>query len=129
MSWPDYAILGLIVISLLVGLLRGFMREALSLVVWFAAFWVAFSFTNGVAEWLGEGISQPSVRMAIGFIGLFLVTLLVGGLVVYLVGELVDKTGLSGTDRLLGAVFGALRGLVLVAALLLLAGFTPIPAA
>jgi membrane protein required for colicin V production len=54
--------------------------------------------------------------------------LLVGGLANYLLGKLVASTGLSGTDRLLGGVFGAARGLVLIVAVLLVSGFTPLPA-
>ncbi len=127
MAWPDYAIAGLIGVSLLVGLFRGFIKETFSLAVWAAAFWVAFTFTEGAAAWLEGGVSIPSARMAIAFVGLFLATLLIGGLLIYLVGQLVEKTGLSGTDRLFGGVFGALRGLVLVLALLVLAGFTPVP--
>jgi membrane protein required for colicin V production len=63
-----------------------------------------------------------------GFAGLFIAVLLVGGLINYLLGKLVQSTGLSGTDRLLGGVFGAARGLALVVVLLLVSGFTPIPA-
>ena len=62
------------------------------------------------------------------FAGLFIAVLLVGGLINYLLGKLVETTGLSGTDRLLGGVFGAARGLALVVVLLLVCGFTPIPA-
>jgi membrane protein required for colicin V production len=63
-----------------------------------------------------------------GFAGIFLVVLLLGGLLVYLVGRLVETTGLSGTDRMLGGAFGAMRGLAIVVLFLLIAGFTPIPA-
>jgi membrane protein required for colicin V production len=128
MSWPDYAILGTILISVLVGALRGFIKEVFSLVVWSAAFLVAYQYAGDVAAMMEEQVSLPSARTAIGFSGLFVVVLLVGGLLNYLLGRLVESTGLSGTDRLLGGVFGAGRGLVLVLAVLLVAGFTPIPA-
>jgi membrane protein required for colicin V production len=75
-----------------------------------------------------EHVSLPSARAAMGFSGLFVSVLLVGGLLSYLIGRLVESTGLSGTDRLLGGVFGAARGLALVVGVLLIAGFTPIPA-
>ena len=128
MSWPDYAILGTILISLLVGGLRGFMKEVFSLAVWAAAFIVAYQFAGDVAALMENQVTLPSARTAIGFTGLFVVVLLLGGLLNYLLGRLVESTGLSGTDRLLGGVFGAARGVVLVIAVMIVAGFTPIPA-
>ncbi|NIM71284.1 MAG: CvpA family protein [Xanthomonadales bacterium] len=127
MGWPDYIILSVIALSVLVGLIRGFIREAFALVVWTAAFVIAFKFSAPTADLMAETIELPSARTALAFGGLFLAVLLVGGLITFLVGQLVDRTGLSGTDRLLGAVFGAGRGLVLVVLVLLVAGFTPIP--
>jgi len=127
-SWPDYAILAVIAISVLVGVLRGFVKEVFSLLVWSAAFLVAYHFAGDVANWMEDAVTLPSARMAMGFTGLFVAVLLVGGLMNYLLGRLVETTGLSGTDRLLGGVFGAGRGLVLVVAVVLVAGFTPIPA-
>jgi len=127
-SWPDYAVLAVIVISVLVGALRGFIKEVFSLVVWITAFAVAYYFAGDVAEWMEDAVTLPSARTAMGFTGLFVAVLLVGGLMNYLLGRLVESTGLSGTDRLLGGVFGAARGLALVVVVLLVAGFTPIPA-
>jgi membrane protein required for colicin V production len=128
MNWPDYAIIGAILISLLVGALRGFIKEVFSLVVWSAAFFVAYHYAGDVAGLMESHVSLPSARTAMGFAGLFVAVLLVGGLLNYLLGRLVESTGLSGTDRLLGGIFGAARGLVLVVAVLLVSGFTPIPA-
>lgn len=128
MTWPDYAILAIIAISLLVGALRGFIKEVFSLLVWAAAFVVAYRFAGDVAVLMDEHVSLPSARTAIGFIGLFLLVLVIGGLANYLLGKLVESTGLSGTDRLLGGVFGVVRGAAIVIAAILVAGFTPIPA-
>ena len=127
MNWPDYAILGTILISVLVGALRGFMKEVFSLLVWAAAFVIAYLYAGNVAVLMEDHVSLPSARTAMGFTGLFVIVLLIGGLLNYLLGRLVETTGLSGTDRLLGGVFGAARGLVLIVAVLLVAGFTPIP--
>lgn len=127
MTWPDYAVLGVIAISMLVGALRGFITEVFSLATWAAAFVVAYRFAGDVAALMEPQVALPSVRMAMGFLGLFLLVLVVGGLLNYLIGRLVETTGLTGTDRLLGAVFGALRGLAIVICFLLVAGFTPIP--
>jgi len=128
MIWPDYLLVATIAISILVGALRGFMKEVFSLAVWAAAFIIAYQFAGNVASLMEEQVSLPSARTAIGFTGLFVAVLLVGGLLNYLLGKLVESTGLSGTDRLLGGVFGAARGVVLVIVVLLVAGFTPIPA-
>jgi membrane protein required for colicin V production len=128
MNWPDYAILGTIAISILVGALRGFIKEVLSLAIWALAFLLAYRFSGNVAELIEAQVSLPSARLAMGFAGIFLAVLVLGGLLVYLVGRLVETTGLSGTDRLLGGAFGAVRGLAIVITFLLVAGFTPIPA-
>ena len=128
MSWPDYAILAVILVSVLVGALRGFIKEVFSLLVWAAAFFVAYQYGGDVAGLMEDAVELPSARTAMGFTGLFVAVLLVGGLLNYLLGRLVAGTGLSGTDRLLGGLFGAARGLALVVVTLLVAGLTPIPA-
>lgn len=127
MSWPEYVILGILSASLLVGLLRGFVQEFFALAVWAAALLIAYNYAAPVAGLLDDSISIPSVATGLAFVGLFISVLLVGGLVTWLVGRLVKTTGLSGTDRLLGAVFGGVRGVVLVVLLLLSAGLTPLP--
>ena len=127
MEYADYVILGIIAVSILVGAIRGFVKEAFSLAVWAAAFLVAFQYSGALALQLENHIELPSVRTSLAFAGLFLAVLLVGGLITYLVGKLVEKTGLSGTDRLLGGVFGGVRGLALVLAIMLVAGLTPVP--
>jgi membrane protein required for colicin V production len=127
MEYADYAVFGLIVISILVGAIRGFIKEALSLAVWAAAFLVAFQYSGALAVQLENHIELPSVRTSLAFAGLFLAVLLVGGLLTFLIGKLVEKTGLSGTDRLLGAVFGGARGVVLILFMMLVAGLTPVP--
>lgn len=127
MEYVDYAVLGIVAISILVGTLRGFIKEVFSLAVWAAAFLVAFQYSGALAMQLESHIELPSARTSLAFAGLFLSVLLVGGLITYLIGKLVEKTGLSGTDRLLGGVFGALRGLILILVLMLVAGLTPVP--
>ena len=127
MIWVDYAILTIIGISAFISILRGFIREALSLLGWIIAIWVSLSFAENVAALLVDKISVPSVRTASAFLILFVACLLVAGLVNYLAGKLVEKTGLSGTDRMLGVVFGTVRGAVVVGILVLLAGFTAVP--
>lgn len=127
MIWIDYAILGVIGLSALISVVRGFIKEALSLIGWIAAIWVGLAFSEDIGALLADKISVPSVRIALAFSVLFVATLFLTGIVIYLVGLLVKKTGLSGTDRMLGVIFGVARGVIIVGILVLLAGLTPIP--
>lgn len=123
----DYFILGVIALSVLIGLWRGFLREAISLAAWIVAFIVAFLFVDEVAVHLDHFIGIPPVSIILAFGGLFLCMLIVGGLVNLIVAQLVQQTKLSGTDRMLGVLFGLLRGAAFIAVLVLLAGLTPLP--
>ena len=127
MAWLDILILGIILLSALISLVRGFVREAFSLAVWVLAFWVSWSFFRDLEVPLQAWIESPTVRLGVAFAVLMIATLVVGGLVNFLIIQLVERTGMSGTDRLIGMVFGAARGVLLVAVLVLLAGLTPMP--
>ncbi len=128
MIWIDYAILGLIFISLIIGLFRGLIREAFSLFTWVIAIWIGLSFSRQFSLFLEPVISfSSSARIAVAFAILFFVTLILGGIISYLLSALVKKTGLTGTDRFAGMLFGIARGMVVVAVLVMLAGLTPLP--
>ena len=127
MNWADIAIVTIIGISALISLFRGFMREALSLVGLAAAIWIAVTFYNQAADLLVDYIAIPTGRRVLAFAAIVVVSLLVTGIINHLIGKLVDKTGLSGTDRMLGVVFGVVRGIAIVGVLVLLAGLTQVP--
>ena len=118
--------IGIIVISSLISLSRGFVKEALSLVTWIVAGAVAWMFGGALAEHFAPYIQLPSGRVIAACALLFVVTLLLGALVNFLISELVRVTGMSGTDRVLGMVFGGARGVLLVVLLVGLLSLAPV---
>lgn len=119
MIWVDWVILGIFGLSSLIGLIRGLVKEAMSLVVWALALFVASHFKAQAALLLEQYIQTPSLREMAAFGGLFAATLFIGALVNFVLGQIVKMTGLGGTDRVLGAVFGAGRGFLIVMAIII----------
>lgn len=127
LSWVDIVLLAIVGLSAVVGLWRGFVVEVMSLAVWVAAFWLAFVYGDEASALFAAHVDSPAARLLLGYVLLFLLALMVGGLATWLLGKLVRSTGLSGTDRLLGLGFGLLRGAALGCVLVLVLGFTPLP--
>nr|WP_296207511.1 CvpA family protein [Gilliamella sp.] len=117
MNWVDFTIIGIIAFSALISIVRGFVREALSLISWILAFFISSRFYTYVTDYLTY-FDSDVIRIAVAIVTLFIATLLVCSIVSYVIGQLVQKTGLSGTDRVLGICFGTLRGILVVAAVL-----------
>lgn len=121
LMWLDWLLLSIVVISALISLKRGFVKESLSLLIWFVAFVVALVFHQQAGLLLEPYIESPSLRKSTAVLLLFIASLLLGSLLLFVIHKLIAVTGLSGLDRLLGVVFGALRGVVVVVLLLILA--------
>lgn len=126
MNWFDYSIIAVLVLSVLVGIWRGFVGEVLALACWVLAFWVAWMFGPPLAEQFSSSISVPSVRVMLAYAVCFIAVLIAGAIVSFLLRKLVTGSGLSGTDRLLGMLFGLVRGAALVVLVVLMMKFTPV---
>lgn len=127
MNTADILILAVLVLSMLFGLLRGFVSTVLSLAFWIAAFWVAWAFGAQAAVFYGGFLGEPAARLMAGYLGCFIGVLVVGAVIGWLLRKLLDRGGLRGGDRLLGLFFGLGRGLLLVAFAVLILGFTAVP--
>ena len=129
MSWLDLVIIGIIALSALISLVRGFVKETVSLVTWIVAGVLAFRYFVPLSDLIQSFVESPMIRRMAAFALLFVGTLVIGAIVNYILGQLVSKTGLSGTDRALGLVFGGARGALIVTMVVLLASLTPMPEA
>ncbi|MGB1879503.1 MAG: CvpA family protein [Gammaproteobacteria bacterium] len=128
MNWVDASVVTILLISVTVSVVRGFIREVLSLLAWIVSFWAATVFAAPASRLLEPYVSVLTVRLVVAFVGVLVIALLLGAVINHLVGKLVDKTGLSGLDRLLGAVFGLARGVAIVGIAVLVGGLTALPA-
>ena len=129
MNWADWSIVFIIVLSGLIGMKRGFIKEALSLTVWVVAFlaarWLDEPLANVFTHWLDN--VAVSMRQSLAFILVFFLVLILGGVINYLLGTLVEMIGLKMTDRLFGVLFGLARGaLVVMVAVLYIPEVVPV---
>lgn len=124
-GWVDWALLAVLLASVIVGLVRGFVFELLSLLGWVAAWFAAQWFAPLVAGWLPVGTPGSALNLGAAFALTFLLALVAWTLAAKLIRLVLHATPLSLPDRLLGALFGVLRGGVLLLALAVVVGLTP----
>lgn len=127
MTWLDYAVLGVLVLSIAWGVWRGLVREIMSLGGWVIAFLAANLFAAPFSALLPASIARAELRSLISFVAVFLITLVLASLVGILLSKIVRSVGLGNLDRLLGALFGLLRALLIILAAAIAAGFTGFP--
>jgi membrane protein required for colicin V production len=127
MNGSDYFIIAVVFISTLISLMRGFISEAISLLTWVVAAIVAFQAAPAVAEFLSGFVHNTSLRVIIGFLIVFLIIIIIGAVINHFLSVFVLSTGLSGTNRLLGMIFGFARGVLLIAIFILFATYTSLP--
>ena len=123
----DYAVLGVLLVSVLLSIFRGAVRELLSLAGWVVAFMAARSLSVDLAPMIPPSIEDESLRMSVAFVAIFLAVLVAMGLISMLLSALIKTVGLGFIDRMLGSVFGLVRGLLIVLMVVLLAGMTTLP--
>jgi membrane protein required for colicin V production len=123
----DYAVIAIIVLSALVGWWRGFMYELFSLIGWLAAYIVARTFSMQALPYVPVAVGPDNIRSAAAFAALFIVTLIVCAVFAWFLARLAKFAGLGGVDGKFGAIFGMLRGVLVVIALVWLAGLTDMP--
>lgn len=127
MTLLDHLVLAIVGFSVLLSVIRGLVREVLALAAWVIAFVVAYLFGNQLAALMPLEIPGEELRWLAGFATVFFLVLLAMSLVAIALSQLVKSAGLSVEDRILGALFGLARGIVVVMILVLLAGATSLP--
>ena len=129
-TWLDLFLLAVILISSLLGVLRGVASEVLSLAAWVAAFFAAKAWSGEAGAILGgmlRSLNDPGLRYLVGFVTVFVLTLLLFAIARLLLASLLRAMGLGMADRLLGALFGFARGVLVVWIGVLLGGLTDLP--
>lgn len=119
LNWADWLLIAIIVLSILISIKRGMTREILSVLTWVGAFVISYVLGDELALLMDNWIKTPSLRTTIAMVSLFAITLIVGAMLNHVLADMLKKTGLTGTDRILGSIFGLLRGIIIVVALLL----------
>ncbi len=126
-QWVDLAIITVIGLSVITGLFRGFVKELVALCVWILAIYLGYTYSELLDPWLQGYIADKSARTAVAFVIILFATLLAGGIVNALLSFILKRAGLSGTDRTLGMVFGFIRGVFIVALLMVAVKMTSLP--
>lgn len=123
----DYIVLAILCVSAILGLLRGLVKEVLSLIAYIVAFLAAIWWGPLVSAWITPYIDNPLLRTGVAYGAVFILVLLMVGLLNLTLATLIRKTGLTPADHGLGGLFGVLRGALLVLVLVSLAGYTELP--
>ncbi len=119
----DWVIGAIILVSILVGVMRGFIKESMSLISWILAVWLGVTFCVEAGEFISQyvNIPNPKFRMSAGFALVFIGTLFAGAIISYTITKVFVRGPIRGIDRVLGIGFGAVRGAAIVVALLVVA--------
>ena len=124
LNWIDYTILVIITLSVLTGLFRGFVKELIALCVWILAIWLGITYADSLSPWLKPYFEDKTACFIAGFVLVLLASLLAGAIVNAVLGYILRRAGLSGTDRVLGMGFGFIRGVFIVGLIMVVINMT-----
>lgn len=127
LTLADGFIFILVFFSAFISWIRGFAREILSLLAWVGAFVAGFTFSHRLGEMFSSYIKMPSTRTIVAFFVIFLATFILISLVNFALSFVINRAGLSSFDRLCGAFLGAVKGILVVGLILLVARLSPLP--
>lgn len=127
MTWLDYAVLGVLVVSVGWGIWRGLVREVVSLAAFVIAFLAANLFSGPLSEHVPDSVTPPEFRVLLAYVAIFILALVLTSLGGLVLSRILKAAGLGGADRALGALFGMVRAALVLLALALGAGLTGIP--
>ncbi len=123
LPWIDIVIIALFVISILIGIYRGFVKETLSVVSWALAAVVAFRYGEQASAYIKPYIQQEPLDLAIAYVAVFLISLIVFSVISHLISQIFDSSGMKGIDRSIGSIFGAIRAAAIIVILVLVGRF------
>ena len=123
----DYIVLAIVLVSAILGFMRGLIKEVLSLVAYVVSFMAAVWWGPLASQWLEPWVDNSLLRTGLAYGAVFLVMLLLVGLVNITLATFIDRTGLSPADSGMGSLFGIVRGLLIVLVLVSLGGYTELP--
>jgi len=124
-GWVDWLIIGIMSLSVITGICRGFVKELIALGAWALAIWLAFTYSEQIGLRLEPYVHDKTMRTVASFVVILLVTFIAGGLVNAILSFIMRKSGLSRTDRALGMGFGLVRGVFIVSLMMLMVQLTP----
>ena len=110
----DLLLIGIIILSGTVALFRGFIQEALSLLLWIFAFMASMFLDEYLDPYISAYIVNPELRKIVSLLLIFAMIIFVGGFVIKILKNLIHWSGMGGLDRVLGALFGCARGVILI---------------
>ena len=124
-TWIDWAFAAVLLISVLSGMAKGFIREGLGLLAWLAALIAARMFAGPAGEIFRDYVASANMRLAIGFVIVVFVVIVVSGMLIRFLDAVIEWAGMGRFNRLLGALFGALRGAAVLVLISAVVGLTP----